>query len=198
LPPGPKITFFGVATAADAVVTPVDETAEGIPIYTRPTRSGFKLVIEARPGASNRQPSTFGTMDAPASPPDRAAVQIQANRPLGDGSPAVCDRGPDPPIGGVPAVNPVDFGPSEAVSAAIDDLACRLDVHNTSSTACTLNQLGVFSFVADDTTIQFCTAPALGMELALQPGETMFTAQLVDTGGNIGNRLSIIISVPSD
>jgi hypothetical protein len=137
-------------------------------------------------------------MESPASGANLADFQMVASRPLGNGSAAVCDDGPAPdePIGGVPAVDPPDFGSSQTSIDAINDLACRFDTHLTTTTACTKNALGNFSFVRPDTLIQYCTAPALGAELALPSGDTTLTLQIRDTSGNIGNQAQIIVRVP--
>jgi hypothetical protein len=182
------------------VVEPTGTTAGGIPIYDRLTKFGFIVFVEGRPGASGQALSTFGTMDNEASGSDRAHLQIQADRALGNGSALVCDRGPLPdPIGGVPGVNPPDFGPSQAVTDLINDFACRFDFHPNSSQACTLDKLGNFAFASEEVvtqTRQYCTAPALGKELALLSGETLLSVQLVDAGGNIGDLAQLIIRVP--
>jgi YVTN family beta-propeller protein len=197
LPVGPLVTHFGVATADNRVVEPTAFNAEGIPIFERPTSSGFLLVVEGTRGTSGRPVGTLGTVDSPSSGVVRPDLQIQATRPLGNGSAALCDDGPAPePLGGVPGIDPPSFGPSQMITDALNDFACRFDVHLTSGTACTLNQLGNFAFVRPNTTTQFCTVPALGRELALPSGETLFTVQLRDTGGNIGNQTQIIVRVP--
>jgi hypothetical protein len=193
-PFGPEITFFGIASADNVVRTPNDETNDGVPIYDWPTQAGFIIVVEGRPGTSNRPLGSCGTMDA-APCPDRAAVQVLADRALGNGSAAVCDDAL-PNIGGVPAVPSLDFGGGQMVSDAINDFGCRFDVHTTTLTACTFDELGNFSYVKPLTTLQFCTAPALGQEMSLKPGLTRFKAQIADTAGNIGSTAQFVVRVP--
>jgi len=184
------------------VVEPSGTTAEGITIYERPTNFGFIIVVEGRPGASGRALSSYGTVDSPASGSSRANLQIMSSNSLGDGSTAVCDVGPYPeaPIGGVPGENPADFfGPSQAITDAINDFACRFDIHTSPDTACTVNALGNFAFASEEVvsqTRQFCNVPAVGAELAFPSGDTLLVVQLVDSGGNLGDQGKMILRVP--
>jgi hypothetical protein len=177
------------------VRTPNGETNDGVPLYDWPTHAGFIVVVEGRPGTSNR-PIDFscGIMGTPPCV-DRAPVQIIADRPLGNGSTAVCDTTP-PDIGGVPAVPGLVFGPDQATTNAINDLACRFDNHPQTTVACTFDALGNFSYVDPRTVTQFCSVPAIGQELAFKSGITRLKAQLVDSAGNIGNMAQIAIRVP--
>ena len=199
-PFGPEITYFGIASADNVVRTPTGETNEGVPLYDWPTQAGFIIVAEGRPGTSNRPLATCGTMGAPPCV-DRASIQLLSDRPLGDGSVAVCDTTP-PDIGGVPAVPGLDFSPAQSTTNAINDLACRFDVHLTSETACTFDELGNFSFVrnrAGDpvrTTTQFCSAPAVGQEISFKSGVTRLKVQLLDVAGNVGNSAELAVRVP--
>jgi hypothetical protein len=200
LPPGPKITFFGIAYAYNVLVEPLpDPTDEGIPIFKVPNNFGFIIVVEARPGSSGKALSAFGTVDNQASGSDRADVQVRADRRLGNGSQAVCDLGPAPdPMGGVPGPEDIDLGSWQAVTDAINDFACRFDVHNTSATACTLDDLGNWAFASEDVVVQtrqFCTAPSIGREMAFPDGDTVLTVQLVDTGGNLGDEARLVLRV---
>jgi hypothetical protein len=193
-PFGPEITFFGIASADNVVRTPDDQTNDGVPIYDWPTQAGFIVVLEGRPGTSNRTLASCGTMGAPPCA-DRAAPQVLVDRALGNGSATVCDN-TLPNIGGVPAVPSLDFGAGAMVTDAINDLGCRFDIHQTTATACTFNELGNFSFVKSNSTLQYCTAPALGQELALKSGQTRFKAQILDSAGNVGNTAQFVVRVP--
>jgi len=177
-----------------------DTTIDGIPIFTRPNNFGFIIVVEGRPGSSGKALSTFGTVDNQASGISRADLQVRADRRLGNGSLAVCDLGPPPdPIGGVPGPEDIDLGSAQAVTNAINDFACRFDVHNTSTTACTLDDLGNYAFASEEVvtqTRQFCTAPAIGREMAFPQGDTLLTVQLVDTDGNLGDEARLVLRVP--
>jgi hypothetical protein len=194
-PFGPEITFFGIAQADNVVRTPNGTTDDGVPLYDWPTQAGFIVVVEGRPGTSNRQINlTCGIMGLPECS-GRAPVQIIADRALGNGSSAVCDTTP-PNIGGVPAVPDLVFGSDQSTTNAINDFACRFDTHPQTTVACTFDELGNFSYVDSRTTAQFCSVPALGQELALKPGITRFKAQLADVSGNIGSMSEIAIRVP--
>lgn len=195
-PFGPEVLFFGIATADNRVRTPNAQTEDGVPIYDFPNRFGFILVVEGRPGTSNRPLAQCGTMGMGVGCGNGpAAVQIIANRPLGNGSQAVCDTAL-PNIGGVPAVASLSFDGSAAVINAINDLACRLDIHNTTQTACTFDELNNFRFVRAQTTLQYCSAPVVGADIAFPRGLTRLKAQLQDSSGNIGNQVQIAIRIP--
>jgi hypothetical protein len=198
-PFGPEITFFGVASADNQVKTPDAVSNDGVPIYERPVPQNFIVVLEGRRGTSNSALANCGVQDGQGSlivcSNPRTAVQIQANRPLGDGSTAVCDVS-EPNIGGVPGIDPPDFGPSQAVTDALNDFACRMDDHPTREGACTFDELGNFDFVSPLSERQFCSAPAVGTEIAFGSGDTRLIAQLRDGAGNIGNQAQIIIRVP--
>jgi hypothetical protein len=196
---GPRITFLGIARADNTLVQSSGTTEDGIPIYERPNNFGFIIVVEGRPGTSGKSLSSFGTVDNPATGSSRSSLQILASNALGNGSSTVCDVGPRPdPIGGVPAENPIDFGPSQGTTDAINDFACRFDFH-TPNAPCTLDGLGNFSLASGEVasgTRQYCTAPAVGRELAFPSGDTILTAQLADTGGNLGSPVTIMLRIP--
>jgi hypothetical protein len=194
------VTFFGVASADNHVQAP-DTVENGIPVYIRPLPFSFLLVIEGRRGTSGFPLSNCGIRDGQGRlivcNAPRAGVQVQASRPLGNGSTAVCDLNP-PNIGGVPGVNPPDFGPSDTITDIINDFACRFDDHPNEESACTFDELGNFAFQKPPplSERQFCSAPSIGTELALPSGSTLFTVQLSDTAGNVGNQMQLIVRVP--
>ncbi len=198
LPFGPYVTHFGLAKADGRPEEPAAAAGDGTPIYERVVGSGFLILVEGRRGRSNRP---IGTNLFNSNPDDAGArpdLQIQVNRKLGNGSALVCDRGPTPdsPIGGVPAVNPPSYDITQPISDALNDFACRFDFHITNDDACTKNELGNFSFVSNLTQTQFCSVPAVGVELLFQSGDTEVTVQLRDTGGAIGNQRKIIVRAP--
>jgi hypothetical protein len=186
------------------VRTPIGQTNDGVPIFDFPNNFGFLIVAEARSGTSRVRVAQCGTMGAGLSgacDDGVAALKIIADKPFGNGSPAVCDDGPlgEEPLGGVPAVPSLDF--AQAPSGTINDLACRFDVHPNSMVACTLDEGGNFRYVLDRqgdpvvSSIQFCSSPVLGLELALQPGLTRLMLQLKDEARNLGNLAEIAIQV---
>lgn len=205
-PFGPQILFFGIANADNVVRTPVGETEDGKPIFDFPNNFGFIIVAEARAGTSGALPDTCGGMltedrgNTAQCGDGRAAIAILADRPLGNGSPAVCDMSP-PNLGGVPAVPSLDFSNPQATNA-INDLACRFDLHPVSSRACTLDERGNFSWVrntvnaADRTQMQYCSArPVLNAETAFPLGLTRLKLQIKDVAGNVGNQVEIAILI---
>jgi hypothetical protein len=128
----------------------------------------------------------------------RAALEILADRPLGNGSPAVCDMSP-PNVGGVPAVPSLDFASSQATNA-INDLACRFDLHPVSTRSCTLDERGNFAFVHDSpgdrAQMQYCSArPVLNAEAAFPLGLTRLRLRIKDNAGNVGNQVEIAILI---
>ena len=185
---GPTVTFLGVARADGQPTMPIGTAADGTPVFLRPLGFGFFLVVEAMPGPSGRPVGTQ-TFNANGLP----NLQIVVSRPLGNGSPAVCDSmGPN--IGGVPAVDPPDFGGSQASINAINDLGCRFDAR-TADLACTRNASDDPAFVATRTTVQFCPTVDIGAEIAFPDGDTRVTARVTDASGQPGLTASIIIRV---
>ena len=131
----------------------------------------------------------------PTDPNALPNFQILVSRALGNGSTLVCDNGPDPPIGGVPAVDPPQFGGDQNVANAINDLACRFDARTTTGDACTRNASQDAAFVNAATRVQFCPQLGIGSELAFPDGDTRVTARVTDAIGQPGFPASIIIRV---
>lgn len=189
-----------MARADGRVVNTIGPDGHGYLTYVR-SPSGFLIYIEAKPGVSRRPVGTV-TFESDASDPNVLPdLQIVVSRPLGNGSLAVCDRGPAPDrlLGGVPAVDPPTFGGSQAASNAINDLSCRFDVRSDSSVACTrdpFQQVGIF--VGQGSTVQFCSSPSVGTEIAFPPGDTILTARVRDVLGQPGHPVSIVVRVLSN
>lgn len=193
------ITYFGVVRADDTLVDPTGTTADGVPIYERTFGSGFSLVLEARPGGtkSDLDPSTFDSNTA--DPRVLPGLQIEASRQLGNGSSLICDD-TAPTLGGVPAVNPPDFSPTQAVANAINDLACRFkdgfglySGRTKVQDACTTFEDGGFRFKATGTTIQYCGF--IDDAVSFPPGDTLITARVRDVAGNISFTSRIVVRV---
>src|SRR5438105_2630109 len=53
-PTGPVVTFLGVTRADDTLVLQSRATNAGVPVFDRPFGSGFRLVVEAKPGVDGR------------------------------------------------------------------------------------------------------------------------------------------------
>jgi hypothetical protein len=180
---GPIVTFFGAARADGSMVQPKEVDKRGIPTYLSAGGSGFMLVVEAKPGLSNLEPAlrVFAyVQDDPKSRPD---LEIEADRNMGDGSKAVCDR-TRPKIGGIPGINPPSFAETQRVSDAINDLACRFEVFTQSDSSCTVQKNGEYSFINKDSTAQFCMIVARAW--AFPPGKTLISVRVRDSEGNPG------------
>jgi hypothetical protein len=181
---------MGVARADGQPVPTIGIAPDGTRIFQRRVAHGFFIVVEAKEGPS-RLPvgtSTFNPSGLPQ-------FQMVASDTLGNGSAAVCDDGPFPPPGGVPAVNPPAFGGSQEIVNAINDLACRFEARTglNGSDACTRNASQESAFLGVGTKVQFCPVVAIGSELALKVGDTRFTARVTDSIGQPGMPASIII-----
>jgi hypothetical protein len=194
-----------VARADGSVPAPAGALSDGTPIFERPLPYGFFIVIEARIGPGGRPIglSTFNRV-----PGDSTALpnlQLLVSRSLGNGSAAVCDVGPPPDIGGVPAVDPPMFGGTPASADAINDLGCRFDARTipndggtgTGRRPCTHNANGDGAFVNAQSRVQFCSELGVGAELAFPPGDTRVTARVTDEADQPGPPTSIIIRVPA-
>jgi hypothetical protein len=190
---GPLVTFFGVARADDTLVDPIGMTANGVPIFSRPAGVGFSLVIEGRPGPGGATVGRFAFDTSVTSLPD---LQIEVSRPLGNGSPDVCDM-LAPTLGGVPATDPPNFDPTRTNINTVNDLACRfLDgggspLGRGASDSCVIFASGDFRFVNKDSTSQFCGF--MDRPLQFPVGDTLVTARLRDVLGNVGAQAQVII-----
>ena len=174
-------------------------TADGALIYERSFGSGFSLALEARPGGTGAaiDPNTLNSN--PVDPHVLPGLQIEVSRALGDGSRAVCDDTP-PMTGGVPAINPANFAPTQQVADAINDLACRFKDgfglrggRTSSRDACTTFADGGFRFKADGSTIQYCAL--IDDPLVFPPGDTVVTARVRDFGENISFPAQIVVRI---
>jgi hypothetical protein len=189
-PDGCRVGCFTSVCACPATPTPMMDD-HGRAVFLAQGGGRGLLVVEGRPGASSLPVASELMPESVEARPD---LQLLASRPLGNGSDVVCDRGPAPPIGmggGIPAVEPPDFGETQAVTDAINDFACRFAVQPSREDACTLDNLGNFDFVSPATTLQFCSQVA--SVAAFPPGDTLLTARLRDVGGNLGPPSQVVI-----
>lgn len=168
-------------------------------IYERSFASGFSIVLEARPGGTLADIDANTLNSNPTDPRVLPGLQIEVSRALGDGSTAVCDDTP-PTTGGVPAVNPADFSPTQSVANAINDLACRFKdgfgSHSgiiKSSEACTTFTDGGFHFVMGNSTTQFCGQ--MNEPVSFPPGDTVVTARVRDVAGHISLPSRIVVRI---
>jgi hypothetical protein len=192
---GPIVTFFGAARADGLPVKPTSVSKDGIETYTSTVGSGFILVVEGKPGANNIEVGRGLYAHAADDPTKRGDLEIISNRDLGDGSPAVCDR-QRPNIGGIPAINPPSFEPTQKISNAINDFACRFETFVESDFSCTMNEQGSYAFANKETKVQFCLiiARAYGFPV----GTTELSVRLRDTDGNPGPVKKVRIHRPEE
>ena len=200
-PSGPVITTFRTADAANDPIDPIGYDAAGRPIFNHQFGQGFSLVLEARTGANRHNP---GVYPAPyfegedLVPPD---MQMILSRPLGNGSPVVCDTFP-PDIGGVPATVPFRFDETPIELDVIHDMGCRffdgtgqLVARQTSLEACTRSDEAFgFGFVDRGSRIQFCGLITTAWSFPL--GDTVVGARIKDgEEGEFGEPREIVIRI---
>jgi hypothetical protein len=185
-PRGPVITYLGLAGADGRAATSLG-SVNGTPVFFRNTGSGFQLVVEGRTGLSGQPPGAV-TFNANANDSARRPdIQIESSTALGDGSRAVCD-------GGVPAFNPPDFGPSQDVANALNDLACHFPPAITSpNLSCLQDGFGRPLFMGSGTQMQLCLLVPRPLEVPV--GETVLTVRWRDTAGNLGPTQQLILQV---
>jgi hypothetical protein len=193
---GPGIVFFGVTNADDSYQPPTATDPGGIPIYERPFGFGFSLVVEAVRGSSNDPVGGATFIDGGV--PD---LQVQATRPLGNGSAAVCD-GAAPIFGGVPAIDPPRLEDPDAIADPLNDFGCRFidGQGQPKGRRCGLG-LGCVRFesgeygcqTGDSTELQFC-AP-VPMTLSFASGDTLVTARVRDQAGNLGPPAQLLVRI---
>jgi hypothetical protein len=186
-PSGPATTFSGIAGSDGRLATPLGFLPDGTPVYYRSSGFGFQVVVEAMPGTDGARVGTGVFNSVPANPAARPDLQIQVNRALGDGSRAVCDEF------GVPGIDPPDFGLTQTISDAINDLACRFRVTTARRTSCTENDFGQADFVYPDSTTQFCLAVA--RDFPFPAGDTLVSLRLRDLNGTLGQVARLILRV---
>jgi len=145
------------------------------------------LVVEAKPGSSGAKVGSNLIVDPSMQRPD---LRLENTQNMGGGSTAVCDIGPGG--GGIPGINPTDFGPSQFVSDALADFACRFEFH-LAAAPCTLDSNGLDSTLSPSTTAQFCDQ--VSATAAFPDGESLLTVQVADIVGNIGPTAQIVVRV---
>ena len=180
---GPIVSYAGIARADGKQIESTGKTKAGLPIFVHPVGSGFLLVIEGKPGISNVEVARGIFRHDEADPTQQPDLQIEVNRPLGDGSEAVCDAR-RPNIGGIPAIDPPSFAPTAKVSAALNDFACRFETFIESNASCTVNKYGDFEFFSKDSLVQYCMVVARTWKFPA--GDTQVSVRLRDTDGNTG------------
>jgi hypothetical protein len=179
---GPVVTHAGIARADGKTVEP-DLIERGTPVYINYVGSGFLLVVEGKPGISNLEIGRRVVAYDPNDPSVRPDLEIQVNKPLGDGSEEICDQR-QPRIGGIPAIDPPSFSETAKVAATLNDFSCRFQTFIESAESCTLDRYGDYSFVKSDSATQFCMVVARAWNFPM--GDTLVSVRLRDLEGNPG------------
>lgn len=150
----------------------------------------FLFVVEGARGASGRDPGENLNATGQARPD----VQILVTNDIGNGSPARCDKGPPPtPFGGVPGFDPPNFEPTQDVTTALQDMACRFILQRSTGDACTRDRTGKFNFLGAASRKQFCFS--IPQSARFPFGDSIVALQLVDTQGNIGPKKEFVVRV---
>jgi hypothetical protein len=165
---------------------------QGRQVFTVSFGSGFLLVIEARPGNMGFSVGTSVPIPGSAARPD---MQVESTRNLGNGSAQICDtQAAAEGGGGVPGINPHDFGPGQPITNLLQDFACRLTPFQP-GTPCTLNRFGAFAVLTPGGLSgggrQFCHIVRSIEDFPVD--DTILTAQSRDTGGFIGPLKQIVV-----
>jgi len=194
-PIGPLVTFAGISRADGHAVEPQAQAKNGIPVFLNYVGSGFQVVVEAKRGLSNLEVGRRILAYDPDVPSERPDLEIQADRNLGDGSAYVCDAR-RPHIGGVPGINPPSFKETKEIAAALNDLSCRFETFIESASSCTVNKYGDFSFLRNDSTVQFCLVVAKSWNFPV--GDTLVSVRVRDSKGNPGPVAQFYLRRPSE
>jgi len=192
------VTFIGLTRSDDTLVPQDGEAEPGVPIFRRTNGIGFSLVVEGAPGPNG---IAVGRYTYFGDPTVAADLQIQVDRPLGNGSDAVCDRSGST-AGGVPAIDPPSFeNLDDTLVGRLNDLSCRFVDGGGASAGRRRNEACVkflpleeYGFVGADSSIQFCTL-AVDRLLRFPDGETRVTVRLRDEEGNFGPPAQFVVHV---
>ena len=159
-----------------------------------------RLVVEGRTGTSGLNPA-FNTH--PTSPPaadGRPDLQLEVSMATGNGNP-IPDCSSSPNLDGIPAIEPPNFGPGDAITNALLDFSCRF-AGNSVTSPCLLTSDGssivgssIQGFPNGVPTVQYCDDVALGQRFLAGP--TILTIRLRDSAMNLGPPYQIVIQVPS-
>jgi hypothetical protein len=199
---GPIVRFFGVLTRVDGCLFCCEQECAGIPtpvpIFDAQgrrifdTRTGqFLIVVEGSTGPSGLLP---GESLQPFPPTNRTDLQIQNTRPMGNGSVQVCDTGPPSAGGGgIPGVNPPSYAETSAITAALNDFACRFEAFTATSPCTQVDATGQPKPIHPETVRQFCDN--VSATEVFGPGEHVMTVRLRDVGGNVGPTAQIVVRV---
>jgi len=207
---GPRIGYFGIYRAdgcplgcpgfgcCNGTPTPTPHFENGIQVFTVLDPRAGKIVVEGFPNPTKAATAIATQLVPEPNSPNRPDLQIQANRPIGNGSTTVCDQGPAPVGGGVPAIPTPDFTQGDQViTNTLQDFACRFSVFTTGEGACTKDVFGNNNNVIPPPTpkgiLQFCDTP--DTTESFQSGDTLLTVRLRNVAGELGPTAQIIVRV---
>lgn len=189
-----QVTYLGLVDSRRVAAEADATDATGRPIFLHPQDGGMALVIEAAPGPDGHAVG-LQAYEAGGGLPD---LQVILSRPLGDGSPEVCDidRGRS---GGVPATQPFSFQMSTAFADAVNDLGCRVNDGSSaprgqieSELACTRgDNASGFGFVDPTSSAQFCLPLSTAWDFPF--GDTIVAARVRDRAGHEGVPHEIVV-----
>jgi len=202
---GPTVRFAGAvnqdgcpfccAFDCQAEPTPAPEfDDQGRRVFRR-SSGQFLLVVEAGQGTSGRNPGSEGVFSGTdvvsiTHASGLPSLQLLAGNDLGTGTPQVDCR--SEPLGGVKGFPALDFAAS-GVNTALVDMACRFELAQSSSFACTRDRFGNFAFLGVASARQYCFQVSHVSEFL--PGRTVAAVRLRDTSGNLGPRHEFVVVV---
>jgi hypothetical protein len=148
------------------------------------------IVVEGVKGSSGQ---AVGQSTLPGSDnlPD---IQIETTRKLDDGTQSWCVNGGL--VGGVPGVDPPDFTPENPpglLTSALTNFACQFEYHADGSQCTWAGDTTNVRFVNSASKAQFCDL--MSADAPFNPGDSIVTVRLRDSGGNTGPTAQIIVRV---
>jgi hypothetical protein len=192
---GPVVGFMGVLRADETLLESTGVDAAGRPVYVRANPSGFVLAIDAKPGINGADVGFNAFRQDSSARPD---LQVEVSRAIGNGSTKVCDD-VQGDFGGVPGINPPSYADTQAITDALNDLACRFNDGTGTpggrfeDSACVQYPDGEFRFVDPEATVEFCGF--ISVPLQFPAGDTIVSARVLDVNGVPGPPSQIVIRI---
>lgn len=180
--------------------TPTPELdPDGRQIFRSGSDAYFMIVVEARPsGAAVNQ--TVLPLDSS----QRPGLQLFTSNALGPDTPPAaevdCRSGLSlDQYGGIPGVDPPDYDdPSDTVTDALTDLACRFQATTDRESACTVDVAGRPAFLnpagATNGIVQFCHF-VIAKSSFPAGQDTVLTVRVADTAGKLGPASEIVVHI---
>jgi hypothetical protein len=201
------VTFFGLSNSDDTLVLPDPPNADGLTVFRFSGSFGFHIVVEGKPSPNATGVDLLNLTTITTYEPDLSSfpdLQIEASNPLGNGSPAVCDRS-GLGAGGVPAIWPPNFDLTQQNINSVNDFTCRfVDGEGKAAgrgapDACVQyvdkdgNPNGSYGYADPSSKIEFCSL--IDTPDRFPQGDTVLTVRLRDTDDNVGAPAQIVIHV---